>query len=133
MPQLLQGMPRMLDQTNRAIRRQISDQARDIEFADIWRTGGNVVPPSRHNPVRIDNQGVGYDVIDNTGTGHGRGQQIVARGGNATYAIVCVADDLRILHAEQDHPQIGTVLALLRNALKLSASSDPGCVYIVVP
>ncbi|TDC69985.1 hypothetical protein E1200_06730 [Actinomadura sp. GC306] len=133
MVQLLQGMPRVLDQTNRAIRRQISDQAGDIEFADIWRTGGNVIPPSRRNPVRIDNQGVGYDVIDNTGTSHGRGQQIVARGGNATYAIVCVADSLRQLHTDPDHPQIDTVMALLRNALKLSASSDPGCVYIVVP
>ncbi|GAA4234299.1 hypothetical protein GCM10022254_38920 [Actinomadura meridiana] len=133
MVQLLQGRPRALDRTNRTVRRQIGDQTRDIEFADLWRTGGNLVPPSGRNPVRIDNQGVGFDVIDNVGHSYGSGQQIAAKGGNATYAVVAVADSLKVPETEQDGPRNDALMAAVRNALKLSASSDPGCVYIVVP
>lgn len=121
----------MLDHTNRAIRRQISDHAYDLEIDDLWRTGGNLVPPTGRNPIRIDNQGIGFDVIDNTGNSYGRGQQIVAKGGNATYAIVCVADSLQ--GTDQDPQRPAMVIAAVRNALKLSASSDPGCTYVVVP
>lgn len=128
-PQLLQGRPRTLDQTNRTIRRQISDQADAMEFAALWLTGRNLVPSSPRNPVRIDNQGVGFDVIDNIGNSYGRGQQIVAKGGNATYAVITIADSLRAIES----PQGDAVTAAVQNALKLSASSDPGCVYIVVP
>ncbi|TMR07146.1 hypothetical protein ETD83_01625 [Actinomadura soli] len=133
MVQLLQGRPRMLDRTNRGVRRQIGDQARDIQFDDLWRTGGNVVPPGEHNPVRIDNQGVGFDVVDNVGNSYGRGQQIAAKGGNATYAIVGVANSLNIPDVARDRQRVDALMAAVRNALKLSASSDPGCVYIVVP
>lgn len=133
MVQLLQGRPRTLDRTNRAVRRQISEQADDIQIEDLWRTGGNVVPPTGRNPVRIDNQGIGFDVIDNIGNSYGRGQQIAAKGGNATYAIVSVADSLQTPDSDQDPLWGGLVIAAVRNALRLSAGSDPGCTYVVVP
>lgn len=133
MVQLLQGRPRTLDRTNRAVRRQINDQAMDIGFADLWRTGGNVIPPTGRNPVRIDNQGIGFDVVDNAGTNYGRGRQLAAKGGNATYAVVCVADSLNSGGPHHDPHRADVVTAAVRNALKLSAGSDPGCVYVIVP
>ncbi|TYK47295.1 hypothetical protein [Actinomadura decatromicini] len=134
MVQLLQGRPHTLDRTNRAVRRQINDQAADIEFADLWRDGGNVIPPTGRNPVRIDNQGTGFDVVDNVGTNYGRGRQLAAKGGNATYAVVCVADSLNSDDRDDDpRRRADSVTAAVQNALRLSASSDPGCVYIIVP
>jgi hypothetical protein len=130
MVQLLQGRPRTLDHTNRSVRRQIGDQADGIEFADLWRTGRTIVPSTGRNPIRIENQGVGFDAIDNTGNCYGRGQQISAKGGNATYAVICLADSLR---EPQEAHHADAVVAAVQHALKLSAGSDPGCLYVVVP
>jgi hypothetical protein len=130
MVQLLQGRPRTLDQTNRTVRRQIGDQADGIGFADLWRSGRTIISSTGRNPVRIDNQGLGFDVVDNTGHCYGRGQQISAKGGNATYAVICLADSLQI---PRDPHHADTVTAAVQNAVRLSASSDPGCVYVVVP
>lgn len=131
MVQLLQGRPHMLDQTNRAVRKHISDRCADLDFTGLWDTGNRIAPGSGRNPVSIHNQGVGFDVVDNTGHGYGRGQQIAAKGGNATYAVVRLADSLK--DGGRDPLHAATVMAAVRNALQLSASSDPGHVYLVVP
>ncbi|GAA2170467.1 hypothetical protein [Actinomadura napierensis] len=131
MVQLLQGRPHMLDQTNRAVRKHISDRCVDLDFADLWNTGNRIALSSGRNPVSIHNQGVGFDVVDNTGHAYGRGQQIAAKGGNATYAVVRLADSLK--ENGQDPHHAAAVMAAVRNALQLSAGSDPGHVYLVVP